>query len=109
GWSTDPVRYKQCVQSALQALRGAIVQGDPKKADPLDERVRSRAVEVFERVVTHAAPVLARAADSWESLPPDERSAAEVALAVLDTAATEIYFGSGAYARSKREDRGPCA
>jgi hypothetical protein len=103
-WTADPVVHAKRVQDALRALRGAIIQGDPQKADPADDRVRIRAIEVFERTVAQAAPLLARSAEIWDSLSPPDRASGETALAVLDTAATEIYFGSGAYGQSKGTD-----
>jgi molybdopterin-guanine dinucleotide biosynthesis protein len=103
-WTADPVRHLKRIQDTLPALRGAIVRGDPENPDPLDDRVRTRAVEIFEYTVTKLTPVLAQAAERSQELSPDERGNAEAALRILDTAATEIYFGSGAHAGRNRED-----
>jgi DNA replication protein DnaC len=103
-WTADPVRHVKRIQDALAALRGAIVQGDPENPGPLDERVRTRAVEIFENTVTKLTPVLAQAAEQWQELSPNQRENAETALRIVDTAATEIYFGSGAHAGRNRED-----
>jgi len=103
-WTQDPVLHVKSVQDALPALRGAIVQGDPDAPDALDERVRSRSIEVFERTAVTLTPILVDAAQRWQNLSDAERSTAETALRILDTAATEIYFGSGAHAERNGND-----
>jgi hypothetical protein len=101
-WLRDPIAHFTQIQDAISSLRGAIVQGDPSDPDPSDERVRKRAIEIFETVVLALGPLfsgLAQRADLVQT----EKDTAESALRILDHAATEIYFGSGAYGQRDRQ------
>ena len=102
-WTNDPILHAKRIQDALSALRGAMVQGDPARPNALDERVRTRTNEIFESVVLKVGPLFTALAPKRD-LAGSERATAETALQILDRAATEIYFGSGAYAASNRQD-----
>src|SRR5262249_53573828 len=96
-WLQDPLEQSNRLGHALSALREALVQGDADGSNPTDGRVRSRALEVFEAVVTQLAPTFGALA-SRSGLSSDEQKQAETMLRLLDRAATEVYFGSGAHA-----------
>lgn len=102
-WIGDPVRHSKRIQDALPALRGAIVEGDPARPEESTERVRTRTIEIFERTARNLTPILIDASERWQQLTKNERSNAETALSILDTAATEIYFGSGAHGSKNDE------
>lgn len=102
-WTEDPIQYSKRIQDALPALRGAVIEGDPGKPDEAADRVRTRTIEIFERTIQKLTPILVDASERWQHLSDEERSVAETALLISDIAATEIYFGSGAYG-SRGED-----
>ncbi len=95
-WTDNPIEHPERIQNALSALRGALLQGDPERRDPRDDLIRRRTIAIFERVVLKLSPVLSQLAQPMDLAEP-ERSIAQTTIAILDRAATEIYFGSGAY------------
>ena len=104
-WTNDPLQHAKRIEDAFPALRGAILQGDPDRLEPSDERVRTRTVEIFQAAVLKLTPTIVEAADHWQQLSAPERAQAEKALRIVDGAAREIYFGSGAYgARNRQAD-----
>jgi hypothetical protein len=56
-------------------------------------------------------PIVVDSADRWQRLSETERGRAEKALRIVDGAAREIYFGSGAYGARNRQtdDENPVA
>jgi len=102
-WVREPIANVKRIQEVLSALRGAMVQGDPSRPDSLDDRVRLRTIEVLENVVLAAGPLFAELAG--RGAPTEvERATADAALRILDRAATEIYFGSGAYSAGNQQE-----
>jgi hypothetical protein len=102
-WTNDPLQHAKRIEDALPALRGAILQGDPDRLEPSDERVRTRTVEIFQATVLKLTPTIVEGADHWRRLSEAERAQAEKALRIVDGAAREIYFGSGAYGSRNRQ------
>lgn len=95
-WLADPVQYRDRVQIALSALRECLTQGDPEQADNRDNIVRRHSIAVFHAAVAATASVFNDLARR-PVLDDGEQQQAKAALHILDTATTEIYFGSGAY------------
>ena len=97
-WIADPISHFAHVQHAVPALRKAIVQGNPEKKDPTNERVRTGAVEFFEGITLHLVELLSRLGQK-SNLAEDEegKTTATTALNILHTVAMEIFFGSGAH------------
>jgi hypothetical protein len=102
-WTNDPVAHAKRVQDALSALRGAMLQGDPARPNPNDDRVRARTIEIFERTVQKVGPLFTGLAERRD-LTESERATAETALHILDQAASQIYFSSGACGTRNRQD-----
>jgi len=104
-WIKDPIKHSSRVHAALNLLRDAFIQGDPVHPNPIDERIRSRAIEVFQTVVTATVPIFIDLAFR-PSLDEAERKTAETAVHILNQTAREIYFGSGAYNTRRPEKKG---
>ena len=97
-WIADPITHFSHVQHAVSALRKAILHGSPEKQDPVNERVRLGAVELFEGITLNLVELLPRL--SRNSNLVEEKQAnttATTALKILDTVTMEIFFGSGAH------------
>ena len=105
-WADNPVFYSQRVNSALFGLRSALVQGDPEKQDPIQERIRARAIWIYESVATKVAPqllTLIKRTDFSQS----EQADIQTSLLILDQIASQIYFASGAFEEQKQADEEP--
>ena len=100
-WIADPVAHDLKVQCALFRLRTGIVLGDPENPDPVSERVRAGAIEVFHEVTQRLASRLSSLPREPDRVSAEEKAVATRVLTILDFAAAEIYFGSGAHAVSK--------
>ena len=104
-WIKDPIKHSSRIHTALNSLRDAFIQGDPVHPNPIDERIRSRAIEVFQTVVSTTVPIFIDLAFR-PSLDEAEGKTAETALHILDQVAREIYFGLGAYNTRRPENKG---
>lgn len=96
-WIADPLNHDLKVRRALFCLRRGIVLGDPENPDPFNERVRAGAIEVFHEVTQRLASSLSRLSRDPDRVSGEERAATTKALTILDVAAAEVYFGSGAH------------
>jgi hypothetical protein len=105
-WVENPVLHSRKVNSALFGLRSALVQGDPEKLDPIQERIRTSTIKIYEHVASTVARQLLRLIERTD-LSPSERAEIEISLRILDELAGQIYFGSGAFEEHKRADEEP--
>jgi len=95
-WVKNPVNKATYVSTILSSLRGAILQGDPERPDPTDEKIRLRSIDMIQTIVMETVPVFANLARR-PYLNESDGKIVESALRILDGAAREIYYGSGAY------------
>lgn len=105
GWLSDPVHYEPEVSALLQDFRYAVRAGDTAQPAERDERIRRCAAEVYAAATEVASRRFEALTSTGHEMSPAEQDLAKAALKVLDMAATELYFGSGAYhSRSGREN-----
>ena len=106
----SPSASAKLLQGILFNLRSWVTHGSTDTASPNDEAIRARALEVFLRIVRSAKTELraleARAGQtafaSWSEA-DQERTRDLVRL--LDTAAKEYYFASGAFESKQQSSR----
>lgn len=103
-WLNDPVKNHLIIDRATTNLRESLAQGDPDKPNELNERVRSRAIELFTIAATKAVAAF-RALNHRAELSKEEFESAQNALALVDNIATQVYFASGAYRESQSSDQ----
>lgn len=106
----SPGENPQLLQRVVLNLRAWITHGAAEGATAQDNAVRRRALDVFERVVRSARSELvaletARRATPFKSWPEPEQERARQLVHLLDTAAKEYYFGSGAF--DAKQQAGP--
>jgi hypothetical protein len=92
----------QLLQRVILNLRATITHGAADGASSQDNAIRRRALDVFERVIRSAKTELSVLQATHQDTPFDSWSEADQERArqlaqILDTAAKEFYFGSGAY------------
>jgi len=97
-WIEDIARHAELARTTFFRLRKAVTYGE--EGEPAAE-IRARAIGVWADLVRAAwstlAPLEAKLRSS-EPLSADERSAFADLTQLLETAAMEVYFASGAYA-----------
>lgn len=96
-WLADPLTHDLRVRHTLSSLRTAIVLGDPENPDPICERVRAGAIEVFQAVTQCLASNLSSLPQDPDQVRAEDQEVARRALTILDHAAAQVYFGSGAH------------
>lgn len=106
-WIADPIAHDQNVRCALSNLREAIVLGDPEDPDPVHERIRAGAIELFQGVTQELASKLSSLGQKPDFTGPEIEELAKNALTTLDRAAIGVYFGSGAHDARKSEPTSP--
>ena len=96
-WIADPLTHDLKVRHTLSSLRTAIVLGDSENPDTICERVRAGAIEVFQAVTQRLTSNLSSLPREPDQLRAEDQELARRALAILDHAAAQVYFGSGAH------------
>lgn len=102
-WLADPIAHKAQVLLGLVIQRDRIVQGDSENPNPDDERVRARAVEFFEAITQHLASELSSLLKDPDRLELEQANQVRAAFEILNQAAAQVYFGSGAHRAGKRD------
>lgn len=102
-WLADPIAHKAQVLLGLVIQRDRIVQGDSENPNPDDERVRARAVEFFEAITQHLASELSSLLKDPDRLELEQANQVRAAFEILNQAAAQVYFGSGAHRARKRD------
>ena len=96
-WIADPLAHGLKVRYALFCVRRGIVLGDPENPDPVSERVRAGAIEVFHEVTQRVASSLSSLPREPDRISAGDKAVASKALTILDHAAAQVYYGSGAH------------
>lgn len=96
-WIADPIAYSLEVRRALFSLRNAIILGDPEDTDPVHERIRAGAIELFQGVTKELVSKLSILGREPDGMRPEIDELAKNAVTILDRAADDLYFGCGAY------------
>jgi hypothetical protein len=102
GFIATPGKNPQLLQRAILNLRNLITHGSAETSSAKDTAIRLRALDVFRRIVQSAKTELsaleeARRQTTFDSWPAEDQERARQLVRLLDTTATEYYFGSGAF------------
>jgi hypothetical protein len=97
-----PAANARFLQRALFNLRGLVTYGASDLPSPNDDAIRGRAIELFSRIVQSAKNALdvleiAGTGTEFTSWPEERQEEARRLARLLDTAAKEFYFASGAF------------
>lgn len=115
----SPVRHHAEVEQIIHSLRERLSLGRPAEervsatggqeveGDALEDEVRRRAHDIYRSIVARAAGLAAalrtaHSSEAWEQWPEADRQQMVELGKLLSTAAKEVYFASGAYAREQR-------
>jgi hypothetical protein len=95
-WASDPLRYSQKIHALLADLRSLVVFGEPDGADQRSEAIRDKARSLFEQIIQR---LLIQFEHLWERATGDNsvREPLTEVTKLLDSCASQLYFGSGAY------------
>jgi hypothetical protein len=96
-----PFEFERQLTVAITALRTAITIGDLRDSDPIAERIRKRAANLFFEV-THTALNEVNHGIATHNGNPEIAKRVESGIKIIDRVASEIYFGSGAYQSKDR-------
>jgi hypothetical protein len=96
-WAKESVKFQEHVRTTLSYLRSAITLGDVERTTDRDERVRKYANSFFFETTKSSVEVANREL-RLHGAPNSDPTALQAAVPILDGVATELYFGSGAYA-----------
>ncbi len=102
GFISTPGKNPQLLQRVLLDLRSLITHGPADAPSAKDNAIRRRALNVFRRVVQSARAELraleqARRNVAFDAWPEADQERARQIIRLLDIAAREYYFGSGAF------------
>lgn len=99
-WISTPEQRGDELIALLHLIRHSLCQGD---SDEFDIKVRSTAREIMSGIIRSCAPKFI-SLNGTQNLSESARKEAEQLLHILDVAATELYFGSGAYSDKRSSD-----
>ena len=106
-WIADPIAYSLEVRRALFSLRNAIILGEAEDTDPVHERIRAGAIELFQGVTKQLVSKLSILGREPDGMRPEIDELAKNAVTTLDRAADHLYFGCGAYKARKGDPNSP--
>jgi len=99
-WADSSIEHNGRISSILVNLRQLVNFGDGKERNDRDEAIRRKGQLLFSRIVENLASsheiLMNKAIESGAAV-----SGLPECTRLLDTAARELYFGSGAYDRTK--------
>jgi hypothetical protein len=106
-----PVINAELLSQLQFNLRDELTHGAAPTAQPGDDAIRRRALDVFLRIIQSAKGQLreierVHSGTPFDAWPETERENVKRLIRVLDHAAKEIYFASGAY-DNRRQNRRP--
>jgi hypothetical protein len=111
GFIATPGKNPHLLQRVLFNLRSLITHGSVETPSAKEHVIRLRALDVFRRIVESAKAELTaleepRRKTAFEAWPETDQERARQLVRLLDTAAREYYFGSGAF-ELKQQSRQP--
>lgn len=100
-WINNPLAYGNQVTEIIVQLRGLVANPNSEESDSKDNELRSIAKNYFESIVSVLANLhkeLILKANAGSDVKTDLTNVTRM----LDSAATQLYHGSGAYSQSKK-------
>lgn len=106
----EPIRYHKENRAIISHLRGVLAYGSADTPLPAKEEVRKRGISLFKNAVERVIGTISQLYAEHVNIPFAEWSETEQKTIqemhdLLDHAAYQVYFGSGAYDRGRGSDK----
>lgn len=102
-WASSPLEFSSRVNELIGDLRNLVTLGDIETTSSRDNLARAKGVRLFETIISNLSTLhqgLIRLAEDGSEV----RTPLIEVTRLLDSAAHQLYFGSGAYALSNKND-----
>lgn len=104
-WARAPMENVGSVSELIGDLRALVTFGDPATPKPEEDALRLKGLQIFELLVASLATAHATLLERAKAGEADISVPLTECTRLLDAAAHQLYFGSGAYALSHENDR----
>lgn len=98
---SNPVQHSKEINELLHFLKESLMIGDPDNPSEKEELIRKRVIDIYQSAAENAAKIF-QDLSSKNKISPSEEYQMKETFHILDTVASEIYFGSKAYEATKK-------
>lgn len=102
GLVADPFALSDDISHVLPHLREPLTNGPIHPSDPVQNAVRTRAIDLLDRILKSARNAISEVESrflhvSFDSWPVQDQEITKSVFRIIDTIGSEVYFASGAY------------